>query len=357
MLQDKRNTYQIQLQSIINNYKIMNKRKLFISIAIAAASWSFTSQVEAKKAPKMTNYLFAYFTGNAPEKEQIHFAVSNDGFNYTPLNEGNPIIGSDTIALAKGVRDPHILRGEDGTFYMVVTDMRCSLGWSSNRGIVLLHSKDLIHWTHHTVHFPEKYKGTNFANVTRVWAPQTIYDKSVGKYMVYFSLLTNDGTIPYDKVFYCYANKDFSDLETEPKVLFDVKESSIDTDIVQDEKGTYHLFFKTETDGKHKGIKKFTFTDLHKPETWKLRPGFCEVTNTAVEGAGVFPLIQGGWCLMYDCYTKGHYQFTKSNDLNTFTFVQDTKTSGNFTPRHGTTMQITAKEYKRLLKAFPIEKK
>ncbi len=335
----------------------MNKRTLLLGFALLAIALSATTNAAAKKKQAMKHYLFAYFTGNAPDKEQVCFAVSDDGFNYTPLNGGRPIIGSDTIALAKGVRDPHILRGEDGLFYMVVTDMRCSLGWTSNRGIVLLKSRDLVNWEHHTVHFPDRFKGTNFANVTRVWAPQTIYDKAAGKYMVYFSLLTNDGTIPYDKVYYCYANADFSDLETSPVVLFDFKEPSIDTDIVQDKDGTYHLFFKTEQDRKHKGIKKYTFTDLHAPDTWKLRPGFCEVTKSDVEGAGVFPLIGGGWCLMYDCYRDHHYQFAKSNDLDTFTFVQDTQTSGDFTPRHGTTMQITAKEYKRLVKAFPPAKK
>ena len=325
--------------------------------ALLAATFGWNLNAEAKKKPQMTNYLFAYFTGNAPEKEQICFAVSDDGFNYTPLNGGKPIIGSDTIAISKGVRDPHILRGENGWFYMVVTDMRCTLGWSSNRGMVLMRSRDMIHWQHHTVHFPDRFKGTSFANVTRVWAPQTIYDKSCGKYMVYFSLLSGDGNIPYDKVFYCYANEDFSDLETEPKVLFDFKSASIDTDIVEEKDGTYHLFFKTEQDGRHKGIRQYIFTDLHAPETWQLQPGFCEVTKSDVEGAGVFPLIKGGWCLMYDCYRDHHYQFAKSDDLKTFTYVQDTKTSGEFTPRHGTTMQISAKEYKRLLKAFPIDRK
>lgn len=200
--------------------------------------------VIGKEKAEMTSYLFAYFTGNAPEQEQICFAISDDGFNYTPLNGGRPIISSDTIALSKGVRDPHILRADDGTFYMVATDMRCSLGWTSNRGIVLMKSNDLIHWEHHTVHFPERFKGTEFANVTRVWAPQTIYDKSAGKYMVYFSLLTDDKSIPYDKVYYCYATPDFSGLEGTPKVLFDYKEATIDTDIVEDENGTYHLFSK-----------------------------------------------------------------------------------------------------------------
>lgn len=335
----------------------MRINKPLFTLAALLSTSSVSIPLEAKRPAKMTNYLFAYFTGNAPEKEQIHFAVSNDGFNYTPLNNGEPIIKSDTIALSKGVRDPHILRGENGWFYMVVTDMRCSLGWTSNRGLVLMRSKDLINWEHHTVHFPKRFKGTEFSNVVRVWAPQTIFDKTEGKYMVYFSLLTEDQSIPYDKVFYCYANDDFSDLETVPKVLFDYKEPTIDTDIVQDENGTYHLFFKTEKERQHKGIKKYTFTDLHAPKTWKLRSGFCEITKSDVEGSCIFPLIQGGWCLMYDCYRDHHYQFAKSTDLENFKYIQDTETKGKFTPRHGTTIQITAKEYKRLLKAFPINNK
>lgn len=329
-----------------DNYLLTIMVMVFFSLPIHAGR---------KKSASMTNYLFAYFTGNSPKQEQIHFATSCDGFNYTPLNAGRPTLGSDTIALTQAVRDPHILRGEDGTFYMVATDMRSSLGWDSNRGIVLLHSADLVHWTHHTVHFPEKFRGTGFAQVTRVWAPQTIYDKTAGKYMVYFSLLTADGFISYDKVFYCYANADFTDLEGLPQVLFDYKQPAIDTDIVQDENGLYHLFFKTEGEA-HKGIRQYTFTDLHKPGSWTLHPGYCETTNKAVEGAGVFPLISGGWCLMYDCYMNGHYQFARSTDsLNTFSFVQDTQTKGLFTPRHGTTIQITRREYKRLLKAFPIK--
>ncbi len=304
-------------------------------------------------AKKMAKYLFAYFTGNAPEQEQICYAISNDGFNYTPLNSGKPIIASDSIALAHGVRDPHILRCHDGWYRMVATDMRSSLGWSSNRGIVLLRSRDLIHWEHHRVHFPDRYHGTHFASVTRVWAPQTIFDKEAGKYLVYFSLLTDDGSIPYDRVYWCYASPDFSGLEGEPQVLFDFHAPAIDTDIVQTSDGLYHLFFKTEADGSHKGIRQYTFRQLHRPETWTLHEGFCETTTDNVEGAGVFPLIGGGWCLMYDCYTSGHYQFTRSDDLRTFTFVQNTETTGAFTPRHGTVIPITRKEYRRLLKAFP----
>lgn len=321
--------------------------------AILSLVISLSSPISAKNN-EMKGYLFAYFTGNAPEDEQIHFAISNDGWNYKPLNKGAQIITSDSIAISKGVRDPHILRGNNGWFYMVATDMRCTLGWSSNRGIVMMRSHDLIHWEHHAVNFPEKYKGTMFANVTRVWAPQTIYDKKAKKYMIYFSLLSNDGKIPYDRVYWVYANKDFSNVEGEPQVLFDYHQASIDSDIVQDKNGTFHLFFKTEG-SKMKGIKQYTFIDLHKSDSWKLEDGYCQQTKEDVEGAGIFPLIGGGWALMYDCYRNHHYQFCKSNDLMHFSFVQNTETNGLFTPRHGTVMQITASEYDALTKAFPTE--
>ena len=37
-------------------------------------------------------YLFCYFTGNEPEKESINFALSEDGYNFTPLNDNNPVL-------------------------------------------------------------------------------------------------------------------------------------------------------------------------------------------------------------------------------------------------------------------------
>ncbi len=292
---------------------------------------------------KYVAYLFTYFTGNAMEQEQICYAISTDGWNYTPLNNGHPVIHSDTIARKKAVRDPHILRGEDGWFYQVATDMASSQGWSSNRGMVLMRSRNLVNWEHHTVHFPERYKGTMFENVTRVWAPQTIFDKETGKYMVYFSIMTKDGNCSYDRVYYAYANDDFSDLEGVPEVLFDVKEASIDTDIVQDDEGTFHIFYKTEG-RKEKGIRQFVATSLHDSNNWTLLDGFCQDTKEQVEGSGVFRLFDGTWVLMYDCYMKGHYQFCKSTDLMTFKQVTDTKTHGIFTPRHGTVIAITQQE-------------
>lgn len=112
-------------------------KKFLRTLLVAATMFSAVATTNARN-----KYLFVYFTGNAPQQEQISYAVSDDGFNYTPLNEGKPVVSSDSIALTGCVRDPHILRTKTGEYLMVVTDMRSSLGWASNRGIVLLKSRD-----------------------------------------------------------------------------------------------------------------------------------------------------------------------------------------------------------------------
>ena len=160
-------------------------------------------------------YLFVYFTGNRMSEEAIRMAVSLDGYNYKALNGNQPVLDSRVISSTGGVRDPHILRCENGkTFYMVVTDMVSGNGWDSNRAMVLLKSKDLVHWTSNIVNIQKKYPAQE--NLKRVWAPQTVYDKEAGKYMVYWSMKHGNGA---DIIYYAYANKDFTDLEGEPKPL------------------------------------------------------------------------------------------------------------------------------------------
>lgn len=287
-------------------------------------------------------YLFTYFTGNDKADEQIHFATSKDGFNFKALNGNKPVISSPEISRTGGVRDPHILRTEDGKhFYMVVTDMTSCKGWDSNRGMVLLKSDNLTDWKHSAIHMPERFSGHE--DLKRVWAPQTIYDKKAGKYMVYFSMQHGDGP---DIIYYAYANPEFTDLESEPKVLFTPVDgkSCIDADIVIKD-GLYYMFYKTEGHGN--GIKLATTTDLTSGK-WTEYPDYKQQTPHAVEGAGTFPLIgTDKYILMYDVYMNGAYQFTETTDMQHFKVV-DSEVSMDFHPRHGTVIPVTGKELKRL---------
>ena len=327
-------------------------RKLILTLCATAMAAVCTAQPNEKKVA----YLFTYFTGNAPDKEQICYALSDDGYNYTPLNGGNPVISSDTIAYTQCVRDPHILRCEDGkTFYMVVTDMKSSLGWASNRGMVLLKSTDLVNWQHSAINFPTKYP-KQWGNVTRVWAPETIFDRNAEKYMVFYSLRTNDED-SFDRIYYSYVNDDFTDLEGEPQYLFDRGTATIDGDIVYNPSdGLYHLFFKSEGGrGIFQATSKTLTAEPGKPlgSQWTVHEAHVDQTEVQVEGVGVCQSIDGkSWIVMYDCYTSHYYQFCKSPDLKHFEVVQNTATEGKFTPRHGTIIPITQAEKDRLIAAF-----
>lgn len=232
--------------------------------------------------------------------------------------------------------------------------MDFSKGKWTCRGIILLRSKDLIQWEHHAIHFPDRYTGTKFAEVNAVWAPQTIYDPTAQKYMVYFSLHSEkDGPFPQDAVYYAYANADFSDLEGDPQPLFSFPYPTIDTDIVQDAQGMYHVFFNTW--GGKDGLtrRQFITPTLHDSHTWTLVEGRMQPNTVASEGSTAYPLVGSpDWILCYDCFRDGFFQFCKTSDLQHFTLERTTPTTGTFTPRHGSVIHITKKEYRKLVKTF-----
>jgi len=297
--------------------------------------------------PSSKGYLFAYFTGNGPNEEAIRYAISFNGFNYRALNNNEPVLDSKVISKTGGVRDPHILRGADGkTFYMVATDLYVpEMGWN-NYALIMLKSTNLINWESSVINIPETFND-EFSDVDRVWAPQTIYDEATGKYMVYFSM-KRMGNNP-DIIYYAYANKDFNGFEKAPKQLLFPPETSsttacIDGDIIPFN-GKFHLFHKAENGDP--GIK-LAISD-------KLTEGYQLVSDkrvdceeAGVEGSSIFKLINSDeYILMYDVYTKGRYQFTKSKDLEHFEVI-DEEVSMDFHPRHGTVIPISADELKRL---------
>lgn len=299
-----------------------------------------------------TAYLFAYFegTGEGRQQEHLRFAVSKDAIHWHALNDNAPVVSSDTISKSGGIRDPHILRGEDGSFYLVATDMNTvKNGWTENPGIVMMKSDNLINWSHAYVDLPRDY-AQYFADAYWVWAPQTIYDHKVGKYMVYFTLQRSDrkDLITY----YAYANRDFTGFESEPKKLFDAKYGSIDNDIIYKD-GVYHLFYKgytKDSSGKEtkNGIKQATSQNLLGP--WKECEEYIDAYagKRLVEGSSVFKLNGcDEYVLMYDLYTTGKYEYQTSRDLYHFNPVPQSFQK-DFFPRHGSVIPITSEELERL---------
>lgn len=309
---------------------------------------------QAVEKQKFEGYLFAYFEGGGKgrEREQIRFAVSENAVNWFALNQNQPVLRSEAISRTGGVRDPHILRGEDGkSFFMVATDMFTHRnGWDNNPGIVMLKSDNLIDWKNSIIDL-EKLYPKNFKNVKWVWAPQTIFDPKVKKYLVYFTVrFHNDEKLD----FYCaYTNKDFSGFEKEPKLMFRAKYGAIDGDIIFKD-GLYHFFYKGNTkneNGKEvkNGIQKAVGKSLQGPwkEDFKYLDAYA-AKGIAVEGSSVFKLNNSDeYFLMYDLYRDKRFEFQRSTDLYNFTSEPESFTK-NFAPRHGSVISITRDEARRL---------
>jgi hypothetical protein len=190
-------------------------------------------------------YLMSYFKD---ETHSLYFAVSRDGYTFTDVNDGKPVLSGRAIADQKGIRDPHITRGPDGSFYMAMTDLHIfgleeglrttawerpedRYGWGNNRNLLLMKSRDMIHWTLARVDVGKLFP--SLANAGTAWAPETIYDPVRKKMMVYFS--TRIGTGPLYMVS-SYADPEFKTLTTEPVKLLthpDPKISTIDADITR----------------------------------------------------------------------------------------------------------------------------
>ena len=329
----------------------------FSSLLLAALACGTPLQVSAaKKAAtnnKFAGYLFAYFEGSGNQQEHLRFAISEDAKNWYALNDNQPVIASDSISTSGGIRDPHILRGEDGCYYIVATDMNTvKNGWKDNPGIVLMKSKDLVNWTHSKIVLKEDYK-EHFSDAYWVWAPQTIYDKKAKKYMIYFTLQrTGDGRKSMI-TYYAYANKDFTGFESEPKVLFKAKYNCLDNDIIE-RNGVYHMFYKgniKNAEGKEiqNGIQQATAKNLKGPwkEDFKFIDAYAD-SKTGVEGSGVFKLNdKNEYVLMYDLYGSGRYEYQTSKDLNTFSTKPESFRK-DFFPRHGTVCSVTKDEMEKL---------
>ena len=289
-------------------------------------------------------YLFAYFLGNAPDQERLSYAVSLDGYNFKALNGGKAVWGSSSGT--KCIRDPYIFKGEDGLYHLLATDMKSSLGWSSNRDLISAASTDLVHWFDETI-IPIANKYPNMQGADRAWAPQAIYDPAKDSYMIYFAARVPgiDGrTIMY----YAYS-KDLKKLDTAPALLFAPSNGNdaIDSDIIY-ENGKYYMYYKNETN-KHIYLAESENASGPYKEIKQVSEG-----NIGVEGPNIYKKIGSDeWLMMSDAYGNGYYVMQSTSDLENFKTVDRGQYSFDFTPRHGYVIPINADQYTALVNAYP----
>lgn len=290
-----------------------------------------------------TKYLFCYFTGNEPENESVHFAVSDDGYHFNALNNNEKVI---TQSLGKKCcRDPFIFRDEDDIFHIIATDMRCYDGWCNNNSMIVWDSIDLVHWENERIIDFSQFDETKSAN--RVWAPQVIFDKFKSEYMIYWT--HNNADDELDTITWYAYTKDFKMLTTKPAVLFRPKSGlcGIDADIIE-ANGKYYLY---EADGEKDAI---CYAVADKPSGPYFEPdnNKVSVADTALEGNCIYKILNTEkYVMIADQFKAGGYFMQETVDMIHFKKVNDFSLD-RLRPRHGSILHITDDEYARLKKHY-----
>ena len=326
--------------------RIFEHRLSLLILLVLLLSSACKTKNQPPTEKDMSAYLLVYFTDPT---HSLHFALSTDGYTFTDVNNGNPVVNGDTIASQKGVRDPHIARGPDGAFYMSMTDLHIfgkEMGyrdtqwerpgdlydWGNNRGFVLMKSFDLIHWTHKIVHIDDIFP--QYKEVGCAWAPQTIYDPDAGKMMLYFTMRIGHGRT---KLYYAYTDDNYTTITTQPQLLFEYPDSNIqvlDADITPLPDGRYCMMYVAQE--RPIGIKMAFSDHINKGYQYDAKwidpePGACEAPN-------VWKRIgENKWVLMYDIYSiqPHNFGFSETTDFINFTnighFNEGVMKTSNFT--------------------------
>ncbi|SKB85825.1 Beta-xylosidase, GH43 family [Lachnospiraceae bacterium] len=338
----------------------------------------FTVHVAAAPAEvKTEDYIFAHFTGSEsnPQEEQIYFSDSKDGYKWSALNDGLPVI---TSAMGeKGLRDPFIIRSAEGDrFYLLATDLSINLNGGSDKwnraatkgskSLMIWESDDLVNWS------DQRMVKVATDNAGCTWAPEAAYNEETGEYYVYWS-----SDVDGIKHVYYAKTRDFLHF-SEPELWISKKNKNgedigtIDTSVCtvkEDGKTVYYRLTKIESTGsrnlqmEESDPASGTYEFLERAESldgpWtRVHSDFLN-KNTGVEGGTIFKLNgEDKWVLLLDKYSTGSgYYPAVTDDLGSgvFTKVDANDYSFPATMRHGTAMPITAEEYAAIEKKWPAE--
>ncbi|WNV86037.1 glycoside hydrolase family 43 protein [Umezawaea sp. Da 62-37] len=285
-------------------------------------------------AATYSGYVMGYFTESptfAGADYGLHLAVSPDGLNWTPLNQNAPVV--TPAQGTQGLRDPFILRKQDGTFTVLATDLK-GTDWSlQNQYIHVWDSTDLRSFTNY-----RRVKLHSLA--THSWAPEAFWDASRGQYAIIYSASNGN----HDVIMVNYTT-DFVNVGS-PQTFFDPGYAAIDGNMTS-VNGTNYLYFKNNTSGSLLGAKSSS-----------LNPGsFTTFTGGTAHGGTEAPIVvksltANTWYLWGDTYTpNGVFYAWQTGDLasGTWTAVNQRAYTQPLNSKHATISPITATEMANLL--------
>ena len=387
--------------------------KVTLTASIDGTEYTKKFVVTVKKAPQMsyeemrkkdqeeggvfTGYLYAYFKGGGDtlENQQTYFASSDDGMHWTDLGDNKPCVRS-TLGTT-GLRDHYIIRSAEGDrFYLLATDLFVGVrggNWGKyamhgSKSLMIWESDDLVNWSKQRMVQIADLDDTT--NTGCAWAPEAIYDKETGEYIVYWSGhemdSTKDDTYNVengDKVVYYSKTRDFYSFTPQKKYVFPLvddensensdgnkwgtTDSFIDTTMIQGDDDNFYRITKYEDLARYSwrcGTKvfldaaKYPLGDFKRVET-----NLAENDFDGVEGPGWFKFNKDDqtedrkYCLMLDGYNGANrgvgFFPTVVSALNNMDNIQFTKLPTSEIKmatgaKHGGILPLTQEEYERV---------
>ncbi len=321
-----------------------------------------------KKEEALEYYLMTYFKD---QTHSVYMALSHDGYTFTDINNGDPVIKGDTVAEQKGLRDPHIYRAPNGSYYLSITDLHIFgqragyrdtpwdrdvdiYHWGNNRGLVLMKSDDLINWSLTNLRITDI---PGFEEACNAWAPATIWDEEEGQLLITWSMRL--GSEAQLKIYYAYINEEFTELTSKPQVLFEYPEALayIDSDIIRS--GDKYYLFYTPTMAvpnapNEIGIKMVQSNRANGP--YAVEDRWIDPEEVSCEGPTTFKRLgTDTWVVMYDVYGKrpNNMGFSETKDFENFVdighFNEGVMKGTNFErPKHGAVTHLTKSKAKQL---------
>src|SRR5262249_37072223 len=157
---------------------------------------------------------------------------STDGANWRPLNQNRPVV--TPAAGTKGLRDPFILRKQDGTYVVLATDLKGTDFQNDSQYLHVWDSTDLRSFTN--------YRRIRMLGLdTHAWAPTAFWVASRKQYAIVYTANTGSDVLMVN------YTSDFRKVSAN-QVYFQPGFAVTDADIVAD--GTsYYMYYKNGADG------------------------------------------------------------------------------------------------------------
>jgi hypothetical protein len=311
-------------------------KRLLCSFAILA--FAATALAQSAPAPEPGATVFAYF--KEPGNQGIYFALSRDGYTFTPLNDGQPWLKPDTPG--EIMRDVFITRTPTGDGFRAVW----TWAWKGST-LGTASSSDLMTWSPQ-VNVPIM---KDFPTVRNVWAPETYWDESTKEWLLIWSSAFSDNE--NGNRIWASRTRDFVNF-SKPTVFFDPGFVVIDATM-------FHRTFEGLQSGQQPDwvfvVKDQSIDPLRYQVRWTSGPTVegpwgplsGPITESWSEGPSVIH-VGANWIVYYDHYRapRARYEGVETSDWIHWNSVNNKMHFPEYA-KHGSFFHVTEAEAAKLL--------